>query len=264
MKKSYWILLVIFLFPGFLIAQSGKLQGIMTDEKTGDPLPGATIIIEETTFKTVTNLNGNYFVLGVSPGFYSVRAEYVGYQKTTISQVRIRTNLTTTLDFKLESTTSQIDPLQLVARKPLIQNNTTNTFRLFTQEDIQNLPIRGLEYIISLNAGTVVQDDEFHIRGGRSGEINYLINGTTATSPFSNTLNTAIIQEAIEELQIQTGGFSADYGGANSAIVNATIRTGGSKLKGTIDYRTDDFAKGGDTFLGTTSRGYHNVVGTIG
>jgi len=258
-------LAVFFLFlPSLLFPQSGKLRGVVTDKDSGTPLPGANVTVVDSQMGAVSDIHGDYILLAVQPGIYSVRAEYVGYQTVTVSNIRINTILTTTLNFKLEPTESKIESFQLAAKRPIVQQNTTNTFRVFNQEDIRNLPIRGLENIIALNTGTVVQDGKFHIRGGRSGEINYLINGSTATSPFTNSLTTFIIQEAIEEIQMQTGGFTAEYGGANSAIVNTTIRTGGERLRGTIDYRTDDFAKGGDTFLGTTSRGYHNIVGTIG
>ena len=63
---------------------------------------------------------------------------------------------------------------------------------------------------------------------------------------------------------MQTGGFTAEYGGANSGIVTSTVRTGGPEFRGALDIRTDDFAKGGDEFLGSTSQGYNNIVATIG
>jgi len=264
MKKMCFILSVLFLLPNLLFSQSGKLRGIVTDKEWGNPLPGANVIVEDSQQGTVSEITGEYILLAMQPGVYSIQVEYTGYQTVTISNIRVSSNLITTLDFKLEPIKADIESLQLVAKRPIIQRNTTNTFHVFTQEDVQKLPIRGLENIIALNAGTVVQDGEFHIRGGRSREINYLVDGATATNPFSNELNTMIIQEAIEEIQMQTGGFTAEYGGSNSAIVNTTIRTGDSKIRGTIDYRTDDFAQGGNTFLGTTSRGYHNIVATIG
>ncbi len=264
MVKKIFVFVLFLLLPSLLAAQPGKLQGTIVDNKTGTPLPGVAVIIEDCNLEATTGLDGRYFILAVPPGLHSVRAEFAGYRQITISRVRVETNLTTTFDLRLTSAGSQFDSLRLVAKQPVVQHDVTNTFRTFTQEDIQNLPIRGLKNIIALNAGTVVQNGEFHIRGGRSREINFLIDGATVTNPFANDLSATVIQEAVQEIKMQTGGFTAEYGGANSAVVNTTIRTGGSKIRGTADYRTDDFAKGGNTFLGTTSRGYHNVVGTIG
>ena len=264
MKKIYFILLVLLFSSNLLFSQSGKLRGLVTDKQSGASLPGANIIIEDSQQGAIAEITGDYVVLAIQPGIYSIRAEYIGYQSVIISNVGINANLTTTLDIQLSAAGSQLDSLQLEAKRPIVQHNARNSVHLIAQKDLQHLPIRGLKNIISLNTGTVVQDDKFHIRGGRSSEINYLVDGATATNPFSNEANTMIIQEAIEEIQMQTGGFSAEYGGSNSAIVNTTIRTGGSKIRGMIDYRTDDFAKGGNTFWGTTSRGYHNLVATIG
>lgn len=255
---------MILLIPGLLLAQNGKLRGVVTDQATGDPLPGANVTIEGTTLGASADLNGVYVILAVPPGVYSVRANFIGYQAEAISNVRVSSNQTTTLDFGLNQSAIQVDALEIVAERPIVQRNTTNTVRMTTTEDIQNLPIRGLQNIIALNSGTVQQDGTLHIRGGRGGEIAYFIDGASANNPFFNSENISVIQEAIEEIQMQAGGFTAKFGGANSGVVNTTVRTGGSNLRATVDYRTDDFAEGGDEFLGTTSQGYHNLVATIG
>lgn len=268
MNKTYvkiiGILVLALLIPGLMLAQTGKVRGIVTDKATGDPLPGANITIEGTTIGASADLNGVYVILAVPVGVFTVRANFIGYQAEAISNIRVSSNQTTTLDFGLNQSAIQVEALEIVAERPIIQRNTTNTIRLTTQEDIENLPIRGLQNIIALNSGTVQQDGILHIRGGRGGEIAYFIDGASATNPLFNSENLSVIQEAIEEIQMQAGGFTAEFGGANSGIVNTTIRSGGSSMKATIDYRTDDFAAGGDEFLGTTSQGYHNVVATLG
>jgi outer membrane receptor protein involved in Fe transport len=264
LRKALLTGFALFLLPALLLAQDGKVRGRVTDRESGDPLIGANVTLTGTTLGAATDLNGDYVVLGVPAGVYTVQVSYIGYQNVTISNVRVSAGLTTTQDFRLASSAIEVAALEVVAERPLVQRNTTNTVRLTTTEDIQNLPIRGLQNIVALNAGTVQQNGTLYIRGGRANEVAYYVDGVTATNPLFNSENISVVQEAIEEIQLQSGGFTAEYGGANSAVVRTTLRTGGPAFKATLDYRTDDFAKGGDEFLGTTSQGFRNVVVTLG
>lgn len=282
MRKRLLTSIIIAITPLFIFAQGGggKLRGVVTDSETGDPLLGANVVIEGTTLGASTDLSGTYIVLAVSPGIYTVRVDYIGYQTKAVSNIRVSANITTTEDFQLTSTAIELEAIEIVAERPLIQRNTTNTVRITTQEDIQNMPIRGLANILALEAGAVLQDGILHIRGGREGEVAYFIDNAAATIPyveigtggrgiqsqnpgFGENPNYTIIQESIEEYQMQAGGYTAEFGGANSAVVRTTIRSGGSQFKGSVDYRTDEFADPGGEFLGTSPFGYRNGVITL-
>ncbi|MBL7074414.1 TonB-dependent receptor [candidate division KSB1 bacterium] len=279
-RKIFLVATLLFLLPALIFATEGKLRGVVTDEETGEPLPGANVILEETVLGASTDLEGVYVVLAVSPGRYTVRVSYIGYQTLAVSNIRVSANLTTTKDFQLTPTTIDLGAIEVVAERPLIQRNTTNTIRMTTQEDIQNMPIRGLDNILALEAGTVLQDGILHIRGGREREVAYFIDNATATVPYveiglggrgmqsqnpglGEDPNYSVIQESIEEIQMQAGGYTAEFGGGNSAIVRTTMRSGGPRLRATVDYRTDAFAKEGEQFLGTSSYGYQNAVLTL-
>jgi hypothetical protein len=261
-RKLLWVMLLL-LVPAMLFAQNGKIRGFITDAETGDPLIGANVTIEGTSLGASSDMSGTYIILAVPPGVYTVRATYIGYQAEVIQNIRVNAGLTTTQDFGLSTTAIRGEELVVVAERPLIQRNTTNTIRMTTEEDIQNIPIRGLQNILSLDAGTVLQDGNLHVRGGRRGEVAYFVDGATATNVYNNQENVNVIQEAVEEIQMQAGGYTAEFGGGNSAVVRTTMRTGGSQFKATLDYRTDDFAQAGETFLGTHSYGYRNAVATL-
>lgn len=266
LRKILLIIILFFLLPGLATAQVGKLRGLVTDKETGEPIPGVNIFIERTAFSTSasTDLHGTYVVLGVVSGVYTARAECDGYQGVVISNIRIRANLTTTQDISLTATTLEREVLEVVAERPLIPRNATGTLRLSSQKDIQYLPFRGLQNLISLEPGTVLQDGHLHVRGGRAGEIAYFLDGVTAINPLTNEENVKIIQEAVEEIQMLLGGYEAEYGGANSGVVRTAMKTGGARYKATIDYRTDDFVHSGKQLLGTSSYGYRNAVITLG
>jgi outer membrane receptor protein involved in Fe transport len=252
----------LFLLPVLLLAQDGKLRGNVTDKESGEPLIGANVTIEGTNLGASTDLNGEFVILSVPPGTYSAKASYIGYSPVTVANVRVGSNITITQDFALSSTAIAVDAVEIVADRPLIQRNTTNTVRLNTQENIQSLPIRGIQSIVALEAGVVERGGNLYVRGGRAGEVAYFIDGSNTTNPYFNSSNVAVIQEAIEELQVQAGGYTAEFGGANAGLIRTVLRTGGTDYKFSLDMQTDDFAAPGKKFLGTTARGYRNIVGT--
>ncbi len=262
-KKLLSLFLTILLVSVVTSAQDGKIRGIITDKTTGEPLIGATVSLEGTMMGAASDINGEFFILSVPPGTYSIKASYVGYATVTISNVRVLSNVTTTQDFQLVSDAVQVEPVDIYAERPLIQRNTTNTVRVTTQEDIKNLPIRGLDNILSLQAGVVDQDNQLYVRGGRAGEVAYFVEGASTTNPITNTQTFSVIQEAVEELQLQAGGYTAEFGGANSGIARTTLRTGQSIYKGSFDIQTDNFAKPGADYLGSSSFGYTNMVATV-
>ncbi len=263
-RKLLFAFTLLLLIPAIMFAQDGKLRGKVTDSESGEPLIGANVVIEGTNLGASTDINGEYVILSIPPGTYTVRASYIGYASYAVANFRIGSNITETLDFTLSSTAIAVEAVEVVAERPLIQRNTTNTIRVTTQENIENLPIRGLQNIVALEAGIAERNGNLYVRGGRAGEIAYFLDGANTTNPLFNSQNVGVIQEAIEELQVQSGGFTAEYGGAASGLIRTTMRTGGTDYKFTFDYQTDDFAKPGSKFLGTTSTGYRNIVLTAG
>lgn len=261
--KMWLSLCLLVLVPCILFAQDGKLRGRVTDKDSGEPLIGASVQVDGTTLGASADLNGDYVILSVPPGVYTVKVSYIGYQALSVSNVRVSANLTTTQDYQLKTSDVQADAVEVVAERPLVQRNTTNTVRLTTSEDIQSLPIRGVQNILALSAGTVQQNGNLHIRGGRAGEVAFFVDGATAINPFNNAENATVIQEAIEEMQLQSGGYTAEFGGANSGVVRTTVKTGSQDFHASIDYRTDDFAKPGEQFLNTSSFGFRNGVVTL-
>ncbi|MDL1894070.1 hypothetical protein FBQ87_14470, partial [Sphingobacteriales bacterium CHB3] len=249
LRKLVLALFTVAFLPLALYAQDGKIRGTVKDRESGEPLIGANVTIEGQTLGAATDINGEYIILGVQPGVYTLRVSLVGYAPLSVSNVRVSPNLTTTQDLRISSSAVQLQGVDIVADRPLIQRNTTNTVRLATQEDIQNLPIRGVQNIIALQAGVVQQNGQLFVRGGRQGEVAYYLDGAGTTNPIFNNQNVGIIQEAIEEFQLQAGGYTAEFGGSNSGIVRTTVRTGGSDFKASLDYQTDDFAKPGKQFL---------------
>jgi hypothetical protein len=254
--KFIGILVFALLIPGLLFAQQGKIRGIVTDAETGDALPGANVIIEGTTLGASADLNGVYIILAVPPGVYTVRADFIGYQAEAISNIRVSSNLTTDRDFALSQSAIQVEALEIVAERPLVNKATTNSIAILASDQIENLPIRGYENVIALTGGVVKVGGTIYVRGGRPEEVAYYIDGVLQNDPWSLGRSGDLITSSIEEVQGQAGGFNAEFGFANSGIVQVITKTGGARYVLHGEAISDEFLAEDEKNIGTFSYGY--------
>ena len=264
-KKLTLLLFVALLIPAFVFAQSsGKIAGVVKDKSTGEPLPGVNVVIEGTTMGSATDIDGYYVILNVPVGVYTLKASYIGYKDVKIENVRVSAGITTEINIEMEPTTLELEEAIVVtAERPLVEKNVTQSISLMTAKQIENIPVRGLGNLLALQNSVVVQDGQIHIRGSRSEEVGYYLDGASTLNPLSNTNAIYVIQEAIEEFQVLAGGYTAEFGGANAGIIRTQIRTGTPDYHFSVDFQTDKFAKEGEKFLGTYSYRHHILVGTI-
>ncbi|RMH60907.1 MAG: TonB-dependent receptor, partial [Calditrichaeota bacterium] len=260
------LLLLFFLtIPLTLFAQSsGKITGFIQDKQSGEPLVGVNVILEGTSMGAMSDVDGYYVVLNVPVGTYTLRANYIGYQDVVVENVRVSAGITTNINFELSQKTLELEEAVVVmGERPLVEKNVTQSYSLVTSESIESLPVRGLNDILNLQPSVVVQDGAVHIRGGRSEEVGYYLDGASTVNPVSNNNALYIIQDAIEEVQVLTGGYGAEFGGANSGIVKSELRTGGKDFHASLDFQTDRFAGEGEQFLGTYAYQDHYLTGTF-
>jgi outer membrane receptor protein involved in Fe transport len=264
-KKVLVILLMAAAFPTFVLAQSsGKLLGVATDKQTGEPLPGVNVILEGTTTGSATDIDGYYVVLNVPVGVYTIRASYIGYKDYLIENVRVSAGLTTEINFALEPTTLELEEAVVVtAERPLVEKNVTSSVTILTAEDLQAMPVRSFNSLVATSPSVVVQDNNIYIRGGRLEEVGYYLDGASASNPLNNTQAVYVIKEAIEEFQVLAGGYTAEFGGANSGIIRSELKTGSSDYHISADLQTDKLASEGEKFLGTYTYRDHVIVGTL-
>jgi hypothetical protein len=271
MKRYITILLFFVLLPYLAFAGTvGKIKGKVTDVSTGEPLIGANVLVIGTSFGSATDVNGSYTIFNLEAGVYQVRASFVGYQTVTYSNIRVNAELTTQLDFKLPGEGIELQQVNVVAEKPLIIKSATNANRITTSDVIDALPVRGVNNIIALTPGVVLQDNTLFVRGGRQDEVGYYLEGASITDPVVGGRAVTISQDAIEEIQVQSGGYTAEYGGANAGIVYTQVKSGTQDFKASAEYITDNISFKGkdDRFdgkdrLGAYWYGYNEFVGTV-
>ena len=244
LSKSFLCLLVIaLLIPCMAWAAAGKVRGTVMDKETGEPLIQANVRIQGTSMGAASDVNGEYIILNVPAGKYALEVSYMGYKKTTITNVIVNAGLTTYRDFELEKVVLEGQEVTIVAERPLIDKGETNEIHYMRSEDIEQMPIRGVDAIVGTMAGVIVdeQDGELHVRGGRDDEMAYFVDGVNVSNNFEGERMISIISNAIEEVQLQTGGFTAEFGGKMSGMTLTTLKTGKPKYNFTGEFISDDF-----------------------
>lgn len=266
----FYVLILCLVLSGNVFASSGKITGKIEDKDTGEPLPFVNVVVDGTSMGAATDLNGIFTILNVPPGVYNVTASLIGYQKSTFKEVRVNVDFTTRLDFQLSSGSIDLPAVVVQGeRNPLIRQDLTNPTVAITSETIGELPVNQIADIIKLQAGVAVGNDgALHFRGGYANEVSYTINGVSVNDPYGNSKSIGIATNAVQEVSVSTGTFSAEYGNALSGVVNYVTKEGGEKytfsLRGMMgDYvsnRTDDFYNIDDIDPLNRSR----VEGTVG
>lgn len=226
-----------------LAGTTGKIAGRVIDASTKQPLPSVNIQIVGTTFGAASDLDGNYFIINVPVGTYSLRASMIGYAPKTISNVKVMLDITTTIDIPLEGADVQMNEVVVVATRPPIQADLTSTRHIVEADAINALPVDNFQQIVQLQAGV----NGSHFRGGRFNEALFLIDGMAvknAINSYSGTTTAGfsanLPELGISEIQVTTGGFEAEYGNAQSGIVNALTRDQ-NRFSATLRVRTSDF-----------------------
>lgn len=236
------IFLIIITISSLSIAgTTGKLSGKIKDALTGEPLIGANVIIEGTNLGTASDMDGNYVILNIPPGRYSVKFSYIGFESTLVNSVMIVADQTTNLSVELKSQSVQVGEVVVTANKPMIQRDLTSSISTISREEIEALPVSTFTELLSLQAGVVGSGSNLHVRGGRSNEVAYMIDGMLVTDPLLGGLATTVNNDAIQELNLLSGTFNAEYGNALSGVVNIVTRDGSDKISGKIEYRTSEF-----------------------
>jgi outer membrane receptor protein involved in Fe transport len=264
MKKFFLYVMIFSIIPSLVFAAAGKIRGQIIDDKTKEALVGASVVIVGTNYGAVTDVEGNFIILNVPPGTYSLRASFIGYQNTTLSNIKVSEDLSSEANFRLISSEVQLTEVIIINDRPLVNKNATNSVRISTQEDIEKLPVRGVQAAVALSPGVVQQNGNLYIRGGRADEVGYYLEGASTRSITNGSNLTTVIPEAVEEFQVQAGGYTAEYGGANAGIVRQSLKTGGSEYKVTVMGETDNFTPQYKKALGTYSYGYSNYTMTVG
>lgn len=230
-----------------LAGTTGKIAGKIRDAESGEPLVGVSVLIDGTTMGASSDVDGNFVLVNIPPGTYAVVASGVGFQRKRFTNVKVSVDFTTRLDIQLSTDVIALETVEVQAEAPMVRRDLTSSQAVIDATAIEALPVESVTQVLTLQAGiTQGTGGEIHIRGGRSTEIQYTVNGVSIVNPYDNSRSVAIATNAIEELSVVAGTFNAEYGNALSGVVNTVTKEGGPTYRGTISGYTGDYVSSRD------------------
>jgi len=229
---------------GVLFASNGKITGKVAEKETGSPAIGVNVVLIDTYLGSATDENGRFTILNIPPGTYSIRVDAIGFATITMKDVRVTTAQTTELSFTLEEAVIEGQEVTVIAERPLVQKDLTASQRVTTAKEIEDMPVESFLGVLTTHAGVSQSaGGALHVRGGRSNEVGYYIDGVSVSNPFyTNSLAVNVSNKALEEMKLVSGAFNAEYGNAMSGVVNVTIKDGGKNYDGSLSYYTGDYS----------------------
>lgn len=240
MKRLLHIIILVFI-TNAVSAQTGVLKGKVIDRKTKETVIGATVSIVGTYYAVPTDVNGNYTINNIKPGEYSVKIVYLGYKEQINNGIKITNGNTTTLNIQLSEVTAEIGMVEVLGQKTIVDLESGKSSAKVTAEDIKDMSVKDVQSIVANQAGVSQNPDGLQIRGGRVYETQYLVDGINAQDPLAGTgFGVEIAANAINDIEVITGGVGAEFGEGTSGVVLTRIREGGDRLRVNGSYYRDN------------------------
>lgn len=226
LTRAWQGLFLLLLASGMLWAQTpGKISGVVRDAQTREPLIGANILVAGTNLGAATSVDGSYFILNVPAGRYDLHVSMLGYTRTTVANLVVNSNRTTIADISLVATTLEQEEVIVQAIRPDVEKEKTSTSEIIRTEDVKLFA--GMVDVTDV-LGMAADITDGHFRGGRTNEEYYTLQGMGIVNPLDASSAFQPIMSAVEEVEVITSGFGAQYGNAQSGVVNITMKEGKS------------------------------------
>jgi len=208
------------------------IAGVVVDSVSGKPLPGGEVRIlqgSNVVAVTTTDQFGRFIVHNLANGTYTVSARYLGYRPVDRTYTVNAAAPTSILTVAMVAAPINLKGLSVTAAAPIAVDTRTGD-QIYKQNDYHGAPTNTTSQIIqqSIAGAARAPTGEVHIRGQHA-EYTYYVDGIPVPSGISGSLNELFDPSVVNQIDFQTGGWDAEYGNKNSAIVNVTTRipTGG-------------------------------------
>jgi hypothetical protein len=234
MKKVLFLLFIT--ITTLVSAQTGSIRGFVYDKQTGEPMMLTNVMLENTMIGTTTDVNG-YFVLSkVKVGNYNVKVTSLGYE-TEIISIKVEKNKVHALKIDLSPAATELDAIEIRGVQEIARTESQVSIEKITSQDIQQMPSIGgqadLAQYIQVLPGVVFSGDQggqLYIRGGSAIQNKVLLDGMVVYNPFHSIgLFSVFETDIIRSADVYTGGFSAQYGGRISSVMDITTKDGNKK-----------------------------------
>ncbi|UCH62515.1 MAG: TonB-dependent receptor [Fidelibacterota bacterium] len=236
---KYFIIILglVLLAPTASGQTTGKIVGIVTEGVSGNPLYGVNVVVKGTYLGAATNPDGYFHILNVPVGVYEIEASMIGYKKTTIIDVMVSIDQNTKLDFVMEYEIIEGETIEVVAQRDILHKEISNSQQVVSAAQIAETPaVHTINQFLGSLAG-VTGERRITVRGGSAEQTGTIVNGLSFVNQRIGKAEATIPLSAVEQISLQTGGFSAEYGNFRSGILNVTTKTGNKNdYHGTFSY----------------------------
>ncbi len=240
-RKIIFLLILSFILTSSLLfaGTTGKLAGKVKDQD-GNPVPFANVILIGFEVGAQTYNNGQFVIINITPGTYDIQISRGGFHTQRINGVKIILDETTIQNVVLKKTAIAIDGIDVVeARHEMVNKGRTSSVSTITSDTIEEIAVDNIVGIIAIQAGAIVVGGDLHIRGGRPNEVVFSIDGMSVSDPVDGGAALTIDRDAIKDMKVMTGGFSAEFGNAQSGVVNIITKDGGKDYSGKMEFTSD-------------------------
>ena len=248
LRKIMTILMPLLFAVAGLSQTTGKIAGKVFDAQSGAALPGANVIITSTSHGAACDVDGDFYIINLPPGRYDLSVTMIGYGTGIIQDLTVSVNRTSHIDIPLSQSTVAGEEVIVEANRISIEKDQTGTIRNISSDQMEILPVESLDEVVSMQAGIV----KGHVRGGRDSEVTYLLDGMAITESFDNSGKVVEVEmEVVQDLEVITGTFNAEYGRAMSGVINAVTKNGSNDFHGSISAGLGSYLTShGDIFIG--------------
>jgi len=241
--------LVIAISPVNLYAAAvGQIKGTITDKQTGEPVIGASVQVVGTNFGAMTDFEGKYIIRRMEPGKYTLRITHLEYVQVDVTDVEVKSDLSVEVSQALEKKVTELDKTIVVkGERDIIDKFEVSNQQVISRETIEKQPVTSVDELLTQVAGVVSNaNGEIFIRGGRAGEVAYIVDGVPIGDPLGGLgeagANLSLVSGSIQEFTVIKDGFDPEYGNALSGIVKITTQTGSKDVtRINSQFITDDF-----------------------
>ena len=238
MRILQYVLAVILSTVLLTAGQTGKIAGRVTDSGSGEPLIGCNVLVFGTSSGAATDANGEFFIINLTPGSYDVEFSMIGYAAYTASGVQVNIDVTTPVDAALTAEALEMAGVSVTAERPAIENTLTSSKQIVSGDMMAAMAITDVNDVVKTLPGVTEFGGELHIRGGRSGEEMYLVDGASVTNAVFGGNAIPVNPSMVGELQLITGTFNAEYGQAMSGLFNTVLREPTPGFHASLGFRT--------------------------
>jgi outer membrane cobalamin receptor len=224
------------------VQQIASIYGNVLDLEGSSPLPSANIFLENTSLGAASDQNGSFMIREIPAGIYTMRVQFIGY-KPQVFRINLERGKSVGLNVLMDIDPVQMDEISVEAEahQDIIHKEEISSFTLKPRQ-LELQPSHGekdLLRTIQILPGVTATNEyksQFYIRGGNSDQNLVLMNGGVLYNPFHfSGILSAFDTDALEKADVYLGGFSAEYGGRLSSVLDIRTRRGGDKLRGQLN-----------------------------